>query len=177
MAHRSKKLQFEVVAVLGLLALFTHMHIFWVIGLLLALIDLPDFTGPMRRIAGSAERIAGLPPGTGDAVDDSPMAHGAAQATPPTAALLASLGSAPARRLSHPEVAAFIAAEGVRWGEAARAADARLDTHAEQLGVGCRAGCEPAPMRRKPAADRDCGTPLLTRGKACEVLSTGRAGN
>jgi tripartite-type tricarboxylate transporter receptor subunit TctC len=46
---------------------------------------------------------------------------------PETAALLASLGSAPARRLSRPEVAAFIAAEGVRWGEAARAAGARAD--------------------------------------------------
>jgi hypothetical protein len=66
MAHRSHKLQFEIVAVLGLLALFTHMHIFWVAGLLLALIDIPDFTGPMRRIAGSAEAMAGLPPGAGD---------------------------------------------------------------------------------------------------------------
>jgi tripartite-type tricarboxylate transporter receptor subunit TctC len=46
---------------------------------------------------------------------------------PETAALLASLGSAPARRLSRPEVAAFIAAEGARWGEAARAAGARAD--------------------------------------------------
>ncbi|MGG5822226.1 hypothetical protein, partial [Falsiroseomonas sp. HW251] len=43
MAHRGHKLQFEIVAVLGLLALFTHMHVFWVAGLLLALVDLPDF--------------------------------------------------------------------------------------------------------------------------------------
>ena len=69
MAHRGHKLQFEIVAVLGLLALFTHMHIFWVAGLLLALIDIPDFTGPMRRIAGSAETIAGLPPGGGDVTE------------------------------------------------------------------------------------------------------------
>src|SRR5690348_6931573 len=41
-AHRSHKIQFEIVAVLGLISLFTHMHIFWIIGLLLALIDLPD---------------------------------------------------------------------------------------------------------------------------------------
>ncbi|MDQ0354341.1 hypothetical protein J2S22_001263 [Rhodoplanes tepidamans] len=66
-AHKSKKLQFEIVAVLGLLALFTHVHIFWVIGLLLALIDLPDFGSPLRRIAGSVERIAGVPPGQGGA--------------------------------------------------------------------------------------------------------------
>src|SRR5438445_7728224 len=33
MAHKSKKLQFEIVAVLGLLSLFTHNHLYWVIGL------------------------------------------------------------------------------------------------------------------------------------------------
>lgn len=61
MAHRSQKLQFEIVAVLGLLALFTHNHLFWVIGLLLAMVDLPDFGTPLRRIAGSVEKIAGTP--------------------------------------------------------------------------------------------------------------------
>jgi hypothetical protein len=64
-AHRGHKLQFEIVAVLGLLALFTHMHIFWVAGLLLALIDLPDFGTPLNRIAGSTEKMAGLKPGEG----------------------------------------------------------------------------------------------------------------
>lgn len=58
MGHR--KLQFEVVAVLGLISLFTHMHIFWIIGLILAMIDLPDFIGPQRRIARAVERIAGI---------------------------------------------------------------------------------------------------------------------
>src|ERR1700688_496137 len=62
MAHKSQKLQFEIVAVLGLLALFTHIHLFWVIGLLLAMIDLPDFGTPLRRIAGSVEKIAGVAP-------------------------------------------------------------------------------------------------------------------
>ena len=33
-AHKGHKLQFEIVAVLGLISLFTHMHIFWIIGLL-----------------------------------------------------------------------------------------------------------------------------------------------
>jgi len=61
MAHRSQKLQFEIVAVLGLLALFTHNHLFWVIGLFLAMVDLPDFGTPLRRIAGSVEKIAGTP--------------------------------------------------------------------------------------------------------------------
>src|SRR6476661_2090546 len=68
MAHKSHKIQFEIVAVLGLLALFTHMHLFWVAGLLLALIDLPDFSGSLSRIAGSTEKLAGLRPGEG-AVD------------------------------------------------------------------------------------------------------------
>lgn len=58
MAHKSQKLQFEIVAVLGLISLFTHMHIFWIAGLLLAMIDLPDFGTPLRAIAGSVERIA-----------------------------------------------------------------------------------------------------------------------
>jgi hypothetical protein len=66
-AHRGHKLQFEIVAVLCLIALFTHMHIFWVAGLLLAMIDLPDFGTPLNRIAGSAEKIAGMKPGEGAA--------------------------------------------------------------------------------------------------------------
>ena len=58
MAHKGQKLQFEIVAVLGLLSLFTHVHIFWIAGLLLALVDLPDFTTPLSSIAGSVEKIA-----------------------------------------------------------------------------------------------------------------------
>ena len=63
MAHKTHKLQFEFVAVLGLISLFTHMHIFWIAGLLLAMIDLPDFGTPMRSIANSVERIADAAPG------------------------------------------------------------------------------------------------------------------
>jgi hypothetical protein len=62
MAHKSQKFQFEIVAVLCLLALFTHNHLFWVIGLFLAMIDLPDFSTPLRRIAGSVEKMAGVSP-------------------------------------------------------------------------------------------------------------------
>lgn len=61
MAHKGKKLQFEIVAVLCLLALFTHVHLFWVAALLLAFIDIPDFGGPLNRMAGSLETIAGVP--------------------------------------------------------------------------------------------------------------------
>lgn len=73
MAHRTHKLQFEIVAVLGLIALFTHQHIFWVAGLLLALIDFPDFGTMLGRIAGSVERMAGIKPGEG-AAEGSPDA-------------------------------------------------------------------------------------------------------
>lgn len=62
MAHRAKKLQVEIVAVLCLLALFTHIHLFWVAALLLALIDIPDFGGAFNRMAGALEKIAGQPP-------------------------------------------------------------------------------------------------------------------
>ena len=77
MAHKSQKIQFEIVAVLGLLALFTHMHLFWVAGLLLALIDLPDFGGPLGRMAGSLEKIAGIAPGEGaaDVPDEARRQH------------------------------------------------------------------------------------------------------
>ena len=86
MAHRGHKIQFEIVAVLGLLALFTHIHLFWVAGLLLALIDIPDFSGSLSRIAGSAEKLAGFGPGEG-AVDvpEGVGRQAAAPATPDAA--------------------------------------------------------------------------------------------
>src|SRR4051794_38792961 len=73
-AHKSHKLQFEIVAVLGLLALFTHIHLFWVAGLLLALIDFPDFGTPLRRIAGALETMAGGPAAE-DVESDRPEPH------------------------------------------------------------------------------------------------------
>ncbi len=69
MAHKGQKLQFEIVAVLCLLSLFTHVHLYWVLGLLLALIDIPDFTKPLNRIAGSVEKLAGIDP----EVDEGPF--------------------------------------------------------------------------------------------------------
>ena len=64
-------------AVLGLLALFTHVHLFWIIGLLLALIDVPDFSGMFSRMAGALEKIAGIAPGRGgEAASD--IEHGIA---------------------------------------------------------------------------------------------------
>ena len=83
MAHKSQKLQFEIVAVLGLISLFTHMHIFWVAGLLLAMVDLPDFGTPMRSIADSVGRIADATPGARSAAfeaDPAPAGNSGAGA-------------------------------------------------------------------------------------------------
>ncbi len=98
-AHKSKKLQFEIVAILGLLSLFTHQHIFWVIALILAFIEIPNFSHPLRSMAHSLERISGrgaqspLPPPS--VVEASPTS--ATDVTPaagPTVAL-ASAAAAP----------------------------------------------------------------------------------
>lgn len=58
-AHKSKKVQFDIVALLALLALFTHENILWVAALLLAFIDIPDFATPFRRIVTAVETLAG----------------------------------------------------------------------------------------------------------------------
>lgn len=76
MAHKSQKLQFEIVAVLGLLALFTHIHLFWVAGLLLAMIDIPDFSTPLRSIAASVAKMAGVPLGVDSVAMPSDLSRG-----------------------------------------------------------------------------------------------------
>ena len=103
-AHRSHKLQFEIVAVLGLIALFTHMHIFWIAGLLLAMIDLPDFGGSLNRIAGSAEKIAGIKPDEGAAEAGTKQAHEVAHAPPGTDAEVSQGGGARASS-TRPQIA------------------------------------------------------------------------
>lgn len=89
MAHKGQKLQFEIVAVLGLISLFTHIHIFWIAGLLLAMIDLPDFASPLGRIAGSVERIADAESAPAGVTADHAASVGAEpatdRATPPPA--------------------------------------------------------------------------------------------
>jgi hypothetical protein len=88
MAHKSQKLQFEIVAVLGLIALFTHIHLFWVAGLLLAMIDLPDWGTSLSRIAGSSEKIAGI-----SRADENPADQSAAIPADQAAALPQQQGS------------------------------------------------------------------------------------
>ena len=58
-AHKSKKVQYDVVAVLGLLGLFTMEHVFWISALLIAVIDIPDFATPLSRIARALEKMVG----------------------------------------------------------------------------------------------------------------------
>ena len=61
LAHGASKVQLQLVGVLGLLALFTHNHSFWVAALLIALVPFPDFARPLYSMADSLERLAGGP--------------------------------------------------------------------------------------------------------------------
>src|SRR5215813_6897970 len=58
-AHKGQKIQYELVALLALISLFTHNHYFWIAGLLLAFIPLPDFSTPLNGMADSLQRMAG----------------------------------------------------------------------------------------------------------------------
>jgi hypothetical protein len=68
MAHKSRKVQMDLIAVLCLLALLLHLHVLWLVALILAFIDIPDFLTPVNRIASSVEAMAG------PEVADSPSA-------------------------------------------------------------------------------------------------------
>lgn len=87
------KVQFDLVAVLALLSLFTHIHAFWVAALIIALIEFPSFSVPdlsssLKRIAGSLEAMAEAQSKTGDATSfaqagsqPSPLAETKAEGT------------------------------------------------------------------------------------------------
>jgi hypothetical protein len=66
-AHRANKVQLEIVAVLALISLFTHNRIYWIIGLLLAMVRIPDFSTPLYSIARSIARLASRSPEAGTA--------------------------------------------------------------------------------------------------------------
>jgi hypothetical protein len=59
LAHGASKTQFQLVAVMSLLALFTHINAFWVAALLLALVPIPDFWTPLATMAESLAKMAG----------------------------------------------------------------------------------------------------------------------
>lgn len=71
LAHRRNKLQLELVAVLALISLFTHNHLFWIAGLLLAFVRFPDFGGFFGRMTAALEKIAGIDPPIQDAAEES----------------------------------------------------------------------------------------------------------
>ena len=57
MAHNSKKILLDLIALLCLLALLTHEHLFWFIAIILAFIDIPDFLTPVNSIAKSMKSL------------------------------------------------------------------------------------------------------------------------
>lgn len=59
MSHRTSKVQMELVAVLALISLITHNHLFWIAALLLAMVEFPDYSTPMQSIANSLEKLVG----------------------------------------------------------------------------------------------------------------------
>jgi hypothetical protein len=126
-AHKSQKMQAEIVSVLCLISLFTHEHIFWIAGLVLALIELPDFGSPLNRIAGSAEKLAGFAPGEGDvAVPRDPLA----------------------RAHAHDEPAKELAKEVAK--EAAQPTEDRPDNEARRPGAVALPTLRPEPVAPKP---------------------------
>jgi len=90
MAHEANHVQSGIIALLCLIALFTHQHIFWIIAILLAFIRVPDFETPLLSISESLNRIAPAP-GTALASDggtvppsgEAPVAEQAARPGPP----------------------------------------------------------------------------------------------
>jgi len=57
-AHGKNHTQIQLIAILTILALFTHNNIFWIAALVLAVVELPDFLAPLKSIAKSLETIA-----------------------------------------------------------------------------------------------------------------------
>ncbi len=87
MAHRTNKVQLQFVAVLALLALFTHNAVFWIAALLLALVELPNFSTPMNSIALSLEKLSGRDRNaTDDPAWDDLLSNDPPEETPPPAA-------------------------------------------------------------------------------------------
>jgi hypothetical protein len=78
--HTSTKVHFDIVAVLALLSLFTHIHLFWVAALLIALvpipnISMPDFPNLFGRIAAPLEKIADATDRKDDQIPPKVVAH------------------------------------------------------------------------------------------------------
>ena len=88
LAHGASKVQIQIVGVLALLALFTHNHIFWIGALLIALVQFPNFSGPLASMAQSLERLADRTPrdgryASGAAAEVAPQEPVPARVAPP----------------------------------------------------------------------------------------------
>lgn len=99
MAHKSQKLQLEIVAVLCLLSLFTHNNALWAAALLLAVVDLPDIGTPLNRIGAALDRLTGASrDGSPEAKAETPIVEPAVSmsrpATAPVAAAISTAGPA-----------------------------------------------------------------------------------
>ncbi|MCW2306587.1 hypothetical protein [Rhodobium gokarnense] len=85
LAHGAGRTQFEIVAILALLALFTHNNLFWVAALLLAFLRVPDVVTPLLSMARSLRRMAG-PRDHDEKVSAEDRDTGKASAEPPAGA-------------------------------------------------------------------------------------------
>lgn len=77
MAEGAGRVQYQLVGILALLALFTHENAFWIAALVLAVLEIPDVMTPLNTIAASLGRMSG--------VIEREAAH-AAEEAPPTVA-------------------------------------------------------------------------------------------
>ncbi len=95
-AHRTHKVQIQLVAVLGLISLFTHNQLFWIAALLIAMAELPDFLSPITSMARSLRIIVrhGLAATPMSQMSTS-STHDTAQTTIPAASVANTAGAAP----------------------------------------------------------------------------------
>lgn len=61
MAHHASHSQLQLIGMLTLLALLTHNNLFWVIALVIAAVNPPDFLTPLNSMARSLQRLSGQP--------------------------------------------------------------------------------------------------------------------
>ncbi|WP_172329987.1 hypothetical protein [Mangrovicoccus sp. HB161399] len=61
MAHQVNHTQLQLIGILTLIALLTHSNIFWVIAIIIAAINPPDFVTPLNSMARSLRRLASEP--------------------------------------------------------------------------------------------------------------------
>ena len=57
MGEKYNSTQLQLIAVLSVLALFTHNNAFWILALLIAVIRIPDFSTPINSIADSLKKL------------------------------------------------------------------------------------------------------------------------